>query len=74
MGGRYSALGIRRSVPRLQREPLRQAIDNYIDNNRYWGNPNATDETDLFDRYLKDLDARNAQLQEQLKAGLSDYA
>ena len=64
-----NSLGYRRTVPRLQREPLREPIDNWIDNNHYYGNRNATDETDVLDSYFKSLDALNAQLLRNLKAG-----
>lgn len=39
-----------RNVPRRERAPLRSRTDNYVANNWYWGDPNLTDETDIFDR------------------------
>lgn len=57
--------GDARSVPRLQREPIRDRLDNYFYNQRYHGDPNLTDETDVFDALHKEDEIRNRELQEQ---------
>ena len=41
--------GDNRRVPRRQREQIVDRIDNYIDNHRRHGDPNLTDETDVFE-------------------------
>ncbi len=56
---------MRRTVPRRQREPMRDRLDNYIDNMRYHGNPNITDETDIFDELYKEDEIRNKELRRE---------
>ena len=54
-----------RNVPRRQREPDRDRTDNYIDNTRRLGNPNLTDETDIFDVLYEEDKIRNEELRKQ---------
>lgn len=54
-----------RTVPKRQREVLRGKIDNFIDNSRYRGDPNRTDETDVFDELYKEDDRINKELRDR---------
>lgn len=51
-----------RNVPRRQCEPDRSRADNYIYNNRHHGNPNLTDETDIFDALFEEDEMTNKEL------------
>ena len=57
--------GDSRRVPRRQLEPMQGRIDNYIDNTRRHGNPNLTDETDVFDALYEDDKEFNKELRDR---------
>ena len=57
--------GDNRTVPRRQREPMRDRLDNYVENMRYHGNPNLTDETDVFEKLYEEDKRINAELHRQ---------
>ena len=50
-----------RGVPRRQLPQMTSRLDNYIANNWYYGNPNLTDETDVFEELYREDDEFNAE-------------